>query len=294
MVARGSIDCSESNLPLAVREVTIKMSLTNITVSNPTNFASLAALICHLIIGGQFQVVHLFYDSSTLDRYLITEIGCLHQVSWIGVDVNSNVSKWYYQDRKERTIQLIFPNLNTSNPSHISKIENFTVYHRLFIFILDDSTNRSLERILEYGKNEIISTQGSLLILYDREKQKSEVRLFTQPISESSLHIQDIDSVDESQFVFNKLFNIFDKMWLLGVQFTIGADGKRAPNRVIFIVNVLVNTFFTQMNMDFISRVTYNKKKISERFSRQLVRHIPQPIYDEFSFDSEPLQNSTA
>lgn len=267
------------------------MLFANSFISSSTNFGSLTTLICHLIIGGNFQVAHLFYDSTSLHGRLVNEIACLDEVSWIGIDVNSGTPEWYYQDRKDQTIQLIFPNLNAVE--NFTNLENFTVYYRAFIFLLDKVTKSKMELIFDYGDNIISSTQGSLLLIHDIYNRHTEIRLFTQKADEDPIHIQKESTGGESVVIFKKTYDTFDRMWLLGANYPSGNDGKFGSNRDLFLWNVVTSRYFAYMNLDFISRTTYNNKNSNEWFSREFVRHIPQSIYAEFSHEYELLDNVT-
>lgn len=269
------------------------MSITNLSISNASYFGTLVSLICQLLGGGHFEIANLFYDSKVIDSKFLSEIRCLDEISWTGIDVNSEILQWSHQKRSDRTIQLIFPNLNAVN--NFSNLENGVIYHRLFIFNLDTKTNFGLARILEFGKKEVISTQGSLILIYDCKKDETKVHLFTQVANDEPIHIQNTTKSDER--IFEKLFGIFDELWLMGAEAPFGIECLPRETRALIpfmVVNrFFANLYFTKMKMDFVEQIVYKCGKSDVQAARTFVRHIPKSIYNELSNETEQLPNDT-
>lgn len=273
------------------------MSMTNISTSSP-NFGSLVSLVCSLIIGGNFKFAQLFYDSKKIDVSLIGKIKCLEQVSWSGIDVNSAISKWNYDKRTDQTIQIIFPDL--CSMANFRRNKDHDIYHRLFVFIADDMKISELREIFEYGKKGIISTQGSLLLIYDSKNQETEVYLFPDTMDITPIYVHKGNAVEspfKMESIFKKTFGKFDQRWLIGTgPAPIGQDcspGGEDRDPLLIAFRFFSNLYFTRMKMDFIKEIIVKCGGAGEEFVERSVRHAVKPIYNELSIGTNPLHNVT-
>lgn len=271
------------------------MSIANVSIPTAPNLGSLTNLMCHLLIGGNFQFVQFLYDSKVFDSQLIDKIKCLNGTPWMGVDINSEIQQWNFQSRKEESIQLIFPSLEALDK--FTQLEKDAIYHRLFVFTLDSATVSDLSKVFEFGKKNIISSQGSLFLIHDNFSQETKVYLTTQNSNESPIHIQKNDIVNDPVILFDKLFKRFYRMWILGVETPIGFDcqpadaAKRIP--VMIVPRFLANLYFTKMKLDFIEETVYKCGESKLLHAHAYVCPAVQATYNEFSSGNAPLSQTT-
>lgn len=269
------------------------MSISIFSALNQPNFGSLVTLICHLTIGGDFRTAHLFYDSETMDSRTFGNIKCSDRISWIINDVNSEVLVLDYEGRKHQTIQLIFFNLKAMDK--FKNLEKYSVYHRLFIYLHDDSKIVDLRKIFEYGKEEINSTQGSLLLIYDIESQKTKVHLFTQTIDEPPIHVESKNaSQSTSVALFNQLYGKFDEMWLTGVgtvsMHCVSPDAwKKTP--YLIMERSWMHFYFDEMKLDFSHVINMDCRSRSDIHSNSYVNKVTNPIYTTSSIKKKSNDN---
>lgn len=74
-------------------------------------FHNLVILICHLFASGEFQFVHILYNSNVFNSNLRTEIDKNCSIPWMIYDLTSpELPKWNYKQKATITFyRLFFP-----------------------------------------------------------------------------------------------------------------------------------------------------------------------------------------
>lgn len=196
--------------------------LLNISVSTASNIENVLILICNLLIGGKFQVVHSFSDSGGLNNHRFNEMECLNQVPWIRSDINSKATDWNDRQCNDCVLELIFLDSRAIERStHLQKHSN---HHRLFILATNTTANNDSKLISEMAALEMTSTQGSLLLIHDTINGNTKVYFVMKLMNSNPIYIQSDSVSDRPIILYEKTFGKFDKMWLTGVEFQNDAN----------------------------------------------------------------------
>lgn len=137
-----------------------------------------------------------------------------------------------------------------------------------------------------------------MLLVYDINKQESNIYSTINPIVKTPIYIYDNLTVDSSVTVFDKTFRSYDRQWLLGASYHLGFDclttTESKKNIFLIIEKWFPDLYYTQMKMDFIHHIRWKcmgkDRNISQEF---YVKHVFPDIYKEFSPESQALDNGT-
>lgn len=263
-------------------------NLLNISVSTESNIENLVILICNLLIGGNFQVIHSFSDSGGLNNHRFHDMECLNQVPWIRSDINPNATYWNDLQRNHHVLELTF--LDSRAIERSARLQKHSNHHRLFILV---TANNDSKLISEMATLEMTSTQGSLLLIHDTMNGNTKVYSVMQPMDPNPIYIQSDSGLGQPIILYEKTFGKFDKMWLTGVEFQNDVQclsynvGK---GMLIDRLNqLLTNLFYSRMNFDFVRETQWRCNRPATPSHQSYVRHVMPSIYKEFSFSSEPV-----
>lgn len=267
------------------------MSDLNISIAKPTNFESLTILICHLLIGGNFRVAHVFNDPNWADCPSVNAFWCADKVLW----QKSDISLARNQDNHTsgyKTLEMIF----LYSPESVQHVQKHSRNYRYFIFIKNNASSMDpIENFIEY---EMSSTaKESLILIYYTHNESTAVYL-PQTIRMDPVYIQNrglTPAASKSNVIYRKITGEMDKLWMIGVSYP--NDNKCLTYKVyrtkifMFVSKLFANFFYDRLNMDFVQhtqfRCAHAKKDIAN------VRHKFSTIYRELSKQTVPLDNVT-
>lgn len=187
-------------------------SLLTSTISNVSSFQSLALLICHLFIDGDFRIVHVAYDQNIFDKQLTIHINsiCPQMISWKFTDINSPVEVTFDQfDSLDNILQLIFlcPIFFEDYVKFFSE-SNFLVYYYR-VFILPSTNENETENQFSVFKTFNVGS-SALLLYYD---------LLSDEIFMNWMSINDFDegewrpttvSINGEANMFDRTFGVYE------------------------------------------------------------------------------------
>lgn len=132
------------------------------------NIQTLALLLCHLFIDGNFQNAHILHDPNVLDGHLLTSIEsiCPYQIPWLTTDISEKSPLlWNMNENTDRILQLIFID-PIRLPESIEKLRNYFTFYRIFVFHSLDE-NQVLEQMATIKKLSPINNSSTLIVYYD-------------------------------------------------------------------------------------------------------------------------------
>lgn len=255
---------------------------------NSKKFQQMAIFICHLLTGGQFQMVQIFYDSGTFDSHLFGEIQskCLSEITWMTIDISCPViPEWKQTIKLDHFIQLIFVDDDVSQLL-LSSFEQPSNYYRLFIFQLNDTVS-TVSKLLS-NKTKINSNSNSVGLFYNASGA-IEAHLLHDDLTffHKAINLVQLNEPMTSAQVFDNVFDEREKMRKLSV-----FDANTYCQRLVFIRSLsdfyrrsLRKYFFKQMKMDFIEMGSDH----CPLEHGQYYRPVSYPIYGELEWDIEPI-----
>lgn len=247
----------------------------------------LAILICHLLIGGKFQLVQIFFNSETFNDQLICDLNsnCLNQISWMTNDNNNlEISQWNNTIKSDHIIQLIFTDSDGKSVERQSKQPQN--YYRLFVF----HSNSNVSLVPEKSNKATIQSDSNTIGIFHDESGVIKAHLLHDDFTLFHKAINDLNEPMTSAQVFDKVFSEREKLRKLGVfdsNFYCKKHIKR-PSLLDFYFRSLQNYLFAQKKMDFIELSGIYCSLTNGRYFRP----ISQRIYSELSWNLERISNN--
>lgn len=267
------------------------MSDLNISITKPINFESLTILICHLLIGGEFRVAHMFNDPNWTDSPSVSGFWCADKVLWQESDINSSSEIQNNRILNYKTLELIF----LHSPKSVQHVQEYSQNYRIFICIKNDTSSMDLIKTLtEYKRS---SAEEFQLLIYHIKNESTAVYL-PQSMKMDPIYIQNPGlkpTATKSRVIYRKLTAEIDKMWLTGASYP--SDNKCLPYKVyrtklfMFISKLFANFFYDRLKMDFVQHTQFRCPDAKKNVVN--VRHEFSTVYRELSKQSIPLDNAT-
>lgn len=257
---------------------------------NSVNFQNLTILICHLLMGGEFQTVQILHGSIALNHHLLHDIGngCLNEISWMAIDLTqSEIPKWNDIMKPNQYIQLIFIDSDVQCEVHqLSKLP--PIYYRLFVF--HPNGDRTFIPKIS-NKTKLDSDSNSVSLIYDADRKIKAYLLHDDLTAfHQEINLKDLNKFMTSIQVFDQVFGEREKMRKLGIYYlewecTIsGFENTYLPR----YLHSFYKHIFTQLKMDFL--------QLAERTcgpeNTAYLRPVSNPIYDELDWDLEPINSN--
>lgn len=250
--------------------------------SNSVNFENLAIFICHLVIGGKFQIAQFLHNPGVVDDHLLKEIhrNCPITIPWLTVDITQPMTPTFSTIQYRHFIQIIFPGSDLE-----FEIKQLTInhpnYYRLIIF--QSNIDGHFKPIL--SRNHISDPIKNTIALMHNSTSDS-FRAISMHDNFTILHdwIELINKSETSKELFHNVFGKRERMRVFGIndQFTACISTYKRIWKDEIYFEFVKTFFFTQMNMSFIKSTNCMNKTI-------YYRHILKPIYNELSEENETI-----
>lgn len=252
------------------------MLLVPLLTSKSVIFHNLVNLICHLLIGGQFQVAQVLYTPGLLDHSLLSEIqgNCGDNIKWQTADIiqpsNSQWSDPIFTST--RFVQLVF--IGGDHEFERNRLTTFYPnYYRLIIF-QSCINGTPIPKLLR--RKSFDSKTNSIALVQQKDSiqvflMNDDFSLFDDPIQVDKYQSETIKSRKLFEIVFGKR----EKMRVFGITdhtFMCVPLSQEYWQYGLFY-QFMDNFFFNQMNMSFIRR--------SCSTGVAYFRHISQSMYNE-------------
>lgn len=272
------------------------MSLASVIVPDPPpNFVNLSLLFCHLFIGGNFKEAQIFYHSDTFENQIIAQIDSTCSVKiplTISNITNSILIRRYYI--KEKTNHIL--QLNFLRPEKLTKyfdkiIEEVSTMYRVIIFNTDQSINNDGELLEHFKSWNFVHIYRSRLLIVVHDSAGDSIRsyLFQHKSDVIRLEYQRSSSPNA---LFNDAFGdkAFRQIFGVGLKILRSRAHKSIVENITHkLEQVFANYYFHKLDMQFVARMYENARMDNYTYRR----HIPNPIYNELSFETEPIDHKT-
>lgn len=260
------------------------MYLTNLTIyENQPNFHSLAILICHLFVSGEFHMARFIYDPKVFNDQLFASVddNCFGKILWTTTDLSKSRPK--EQNEKLNILQLVFPDLDDPVWNAVFMNTSMLPYHLLMISAEANNWIESIESITFLHSNTLIVKQ------YQKSKK---INLYTKIRNKPLEFIYEYDESDRPKNLFHETFGKVRSTWMLAAHYSTSAIcfGERAMS-LLFVWKYLANFFSNQIVNSFLNGSNIACGNYSSNYSLDL----PQTTsyYKELDVDTRYIGTET-
>ena len=254
------------------------------------DFLNLSLLICHLFVGGKFQLVNILYHPSAFDdRFLVSmDSVCPFEIPKTTQDISTNETI-LIDRRNQRTdeiLQLIFlpPDQLIEK---INGIVNFLTFYRIFVFTT--SVQMDLSEIMSIVKPN--HSSSTLLLIYNTlSNVLSEFILSRSSIKSVELNLElNRNGQLDSNELFDSVFgdSASGRFLVASMVHEYLCEPKQAEayNLTRRMVRAFASLFYTQMKLSFVDGGIFNCSTLSIKHKR--LRPITRSFYSDYSFEYE-------
>lgn len=263
---------------------------------NSVNFQHLTIFICHLLIGGHFQTVQIFYDSRTIrNDQLIRDLNshCLSEIPWMTFDRSDlEISPiWNNTIKPDHNIQLILTEGDAVQGDDDKLSGLPSNYYRLFVF---HSNENKLLASRKSNKITLDSDSNTIGIFHDYSVGEIQAYLLHDDLTRfhKAIDSKDLNESKTSAHVFETVFGEREKMRKLGVfdpnfYCTILLS---KPSFEQLYTQFLIQYLFTQMKMDFVQSGNLHCPFENGQYYRPSSQRIR--LYDDINWNIERINNN--
>lgn len=260
--------------------------LVPLLTSKSVNFHNLVNLICHLLIGGQFQVAQVLYTPGLLNHSgLLSEIqrNCGDKIQWETADITQPKNSQWNDPifTSNRFVQLVF----TGDDREFvrNQLKNlYPNYYRLFIF-QSNIDETPIPKLLQ--RKSFDSKTNSIALVHQNDSiqvflMNDDLSLFDDQIRVDNYYQS--EKTIESKELFEIIFGKREEMRVIGIW--------NPKDICLAYKEIWRQALFHQ----FMERFLFNRFNINFGrgrcgFHPQYFRHIPQSIYNEINWSIEEV-----
>lgn len=259
------------------------------------NYQNLAILICHLFIGGQFRILNILFSPDSIEPNILNqiELTCPNTIQWIKIDLTKTIEQpWFENQRNDHILQIIFLKMEEIT-NYKTILDKIFVYYRLFVFHSNLEGNATFE-VKSSNNKTFESISNSMAILYNSNEVTIEAHLMHNDLTFYGNPIQVELQKNNSKKLFDEMFDYREQFRILGIFLSTNPCDPMKRELASLTDNFRhfrANFFHNQMNITFGFyqnsgfRYYCSNNPIKSRY----LRHIQKPIYDELSWDAEPI-----
>lgn len=264
-----------------------------VLANSPPSYANLSLFICHLFVGGNFSNTRILYQPRVFDDRLIQELEstCSAPIPILTTDVTRiKEREWKSCPTTPNTLRLFFVRRKELKSRSIATQQ---IGHSFPIYVFLNIRGSGLDRLFtDVAKDFYVANAVSMaLLLFHKDDGSVLPYHYIHPRNITHIDIPN-PIFDTKVFDYSLRKNSPQKAKAISSFSTINCNDKNHAFSHLLQTSrgFVANFYYTQMNWSLLlDMITNCRVKFRTETYLKLGRHIHKAIYNELSFDSEPV-----